>query len=105
MNITIAVCDDSAADRDWLSGQVHRWPPSGGIPSGWQSTRPPRAFCFAYAEDKTVQVLLLDIEMGQMVGVTMARTLRSDNDGVQIVFITDTPTTLPTATRWRRCTT
>src|SRR5699024_832243 len=46
------------------------------------------SFLFHYAEDKSVQILLLDVEMGQMDGVTMARTLRKDNDAVQIVFIT-----------------
>ena len=88
MNITIAVCDDSAADRDWLSGQVHRWAAERGHTVRLAEYPSAESFLFAYAEDKTVQVLLLDIEMGQMDGVTMARTLRRDNDGVQIVFIT-----------------
>ena len=88
MNITIAVCDDSAADRDWLSGQVPRWAAERGHTVRLAEYPSAESFLFAYAEDKTVQVLLLDIEMGQMDGVTMARTLRRDNDGVQIVFIT-----------------
>lgn len=88
MNITIAVCDDSAADRNWLSGQVHRWAAERGHTVRLAEYPSAESFLFAYAEDKTVQVLLLDIEMGQMDGVTMARTLRRDNDGVQIVFIT-----------------
>ena len=88
MNITIAVCDDSAADRDWLSGQVHRWAAERGHTVRLTEYPSAESFLFAYAEDKTVQILLLDIEMGQMDGVTMARTLRRDNDGVQIVFIT-----------------
>lgn len=88
MNLRIAICDDSATDRDYLAGLARRW--AGQRLHTVQLALYPSAesFLFAYAEDKTVQILLLDIEMGQMDGVTMARTLRKDNDGVQIVFIT-----------------
>ena len=37
---------------------------------------------------KDFDILLLDIEMGAMDGVTMARKLRQDNHTVQIIFIT-----------------
>lgn len=88
MNLRIAICDDSAADRDYLAGLARRW--AGQRLHTVQLALYPSAesFLFSYAEDKTVQILLLDIEMGQMDGVTMARTLRKDNDGVQIIFIT-----------------
>lgn len=88
MNLRIAICDDSATDRDYLAGLARRW--AGQRLHTVQLALYPSAesFLFAYAEDKTVQILLLDIEMGKMDGVTMARTLRKDNDGVQIVFIT-----------------
>ena len=46
------------------------------------------AFLFRYAEDKDWDMLLLDIEMGTMDGVTMAKRVRQDNETVQIVFIT-----------------
>ena len=45
-------------------------------------------FLFRYAEDKNWDILLLDIEMGAMDGVTMAKRVRRDNETVQIVFIT-----------------
>ena len=88
MNLCLAICDDCAADRDYLAGLVRRW--AAGRGHGVQLALYPSAesFLFQYAEDKRVQILLLDIEMGKMDGVTMARTLRRDNDGVQIVFIT-----------------
>ena len=40
------------------------------------------------AEDKSWDILLLDIEMGAMDGVTMAKRVRRDNEAVQILFIT-----------------
>ncbi len=35
-----------------------------------------------------LDILLLDIEMGAMDGVTLAKTLRKENDTLQIVFLT-----------------
>ena len=45
-------------------------------------------FLFHYEEEKDYDILLLDIEMGDMDGVTMAKHLRKENDTVQIIFIT-----------------
>ena len=42
---------------------------------------------FNYAEEKDFDILILDIEMGKMDGVTMAKTIRQNNESVQIVFI------------------
>ncbi len=39
-------------------------------------------------QKQTDDILLLDIEMGEMDGVTMAKKLRKENDTVQIIFIT-----------------
>ena len=39
-------------------------------------------------KEKDFDILLLDIEMGDMDGVTMAKKIRKDNETVQIVFIT-----------------
>ena len=61
-------------------------------------------FLFHYAEDKSVQILLLDVEMGQMDGVTMARALRRTTTRCRSCSSPAIPTTLPTATRWRPCT-
>ena len=47
-----------------------------------------QAFLFHYEEHKDYDVLLLDIEMPGMDGVSMARAIRSENEAVQIVFIT-----------------
>ena len=52
----------------------------------FQNLHQPKIFYFA--EKKDFDILLLDIEMGAMDGVTMARKLRQDNQTVQIIFIT-----------------
>lgn len=54
----------------------------------FQNLHQPKIFCFIMPRKKDFDILLLDIEMGAMDGVTMARKLRQDNHTVQIIFIT-----------------
>lgn len=88
MRYHVAICDDAAADRDYLETLVRRWAAQHGHTVCLKTYPSAESFLFAYEEDKDLQILLLDIEMGPMDGVTMARTLRKDNDGVQIIFVT-----------------
>ena len=88
MNCTVAICDDAAADRDYLQTLIKRWAADRGHRVELTLYPSAESFLFRYAEDKDVQILLLDIEMGPMDGVSLARTLRKENDAVQIVFIT-----------------
>ena len=88
MNYKIAICDDSDADRQYISGLVRDW----GIHTDYtvqiSTFVSAENFLFHYAEKSDYDILLLDIEMGAMDGVTMAKRLRLDNDIIQIVFIT-----------------
>lgn len=88
MNCKIAICDDLSADRQYLSTLADRWAADRGhvIRTAFFSSA--EEFLFHYAEEKDYDILLLDIEMGAMDGVTMARTLRRDNETVQIIFVT-----------------
>lgn len=88
MQYRVAICDDAAADRAYLETLVRRWAAQRGHTVCLKTYPSAESFLFAYEEDKDLQILLLDIEMGPMDGVTMARTLRKDNDGVQIIFVT-----------------
>ena len=47
-----------------------------------------QAFLFHYEEHKDYDVLLLDIEMPGMDGMSMARAICRENEAVQIVFVT-----------------
>lgn len=86
MAYKIAVCDDSGADAEYISALVSEW--AGDEPVSIRRFSSAEEFLFRYAEEKDFDILLLDIEMGGMDGVTMARTVRRDNASVQIVFIT-----------------
>lgn len=88
MKYKIAICDDSAADRQYVSNMVDRWAAGAGYAVRIDTFTSAENFLFHYAEESDYDMLLLDIEMGTMDGVTMAKELRKNNDVVQIVFIT-----------------
>lgn len=88
MKYKIAVCDDSDADRQYILHMVNRWAVSAGHMVHTDMFASAESFLFHYAEESDYDILLLDIEMGDMDGVTMAKQLRRDNDTVQIIFIT-----------------
>ena len=88
MAFRMAVCDDSTKDAGYVKVLAEAWARDRGIESEITVFPSAESFLFRYAEDKNWDVLLLDIEMGAMDGVTMAKRVRQDNEAVQIVFIT-----------------
>ena len=88
MSYKIAVCDDVAADRQYVADLVGHWAEKSNHTVCLNTFGSAENFLFHYAEESDYDILLLDIEMGAMDGVTMAKQLRKDNDTVQIVFIT-----------------
>ncbi len=88
MAYRVAIVDDSQADAGLVSGILEHWAESRQLDVRWETFSSAESFLFAYAGDKQWDILLLDVEMGAMDGVTMAKRVRRDNEAVQIVFIT-----------------
>lgn len=88
MNYKIAICDDSVADREYISSIVRRWESLNSQTVNISCFSSAESFLFNYSDEKDYDILLLDIEMGDMDGVTMARKIRSVNESIQIIFIT-----------------
>ena len=88
MSYRIAVCDDSLNDAEYVQRMLNSWASDRQISIQAEVFPSAERFLFRYAEDKAWDILLLDIEMGAMDGVTMAKRVRQDNEAVQIVFIT-----------------
>lgn len=84
----IAVCDDQQTDRDYLDSLLNEWAASVGHVVQTQLFPSAEAFLFCYEEDKSWDMMLLDIEMDGMDGVTLAKTLRRGNRTVQLIFVT-----------------
>ena len=89
--IRIAVIDDRAADREYITALVSRWAKDREVAVTAVPFPSAEAFLFAYSEDKNFDILLLDIEMGAINGVELAKTVRAENDAVQMIFITGFP--------------
>jgi len=88
MKYKIAICDDAAPDREYVSRLVERWRAYSGHTVQINTFSSAESFLFHYADENDYDILLLDIEMGAMDGVTMAKQLRKNNDAIQIVFVT-----------------
>ena len=88
MAYRVAICDDSNTDAGYVRSILNSWAVTRQVSVQVETFASAESFLFHYAEDKAYDILLLDIEMGAMDGVTMAKQVRKDNATVQIVFIT-----------------
>lgn len=88
MAYRVAIVDDSVKDAEFVLGILNRWAELRQANIQAEVFPSAESFLFRYAEEKEWDILLLDIEMGAMDGVTMAKRVRQDNEAVQIVFIT-----------------
>ena len=88
MRYCMGICDDSAADRDYLTRLVCRWAVARGHTVRVEPFLSAESFLFHYAEKGDYDILLLDIELGAMDGVSLAKKIRRENETVQIIFIT-----------------
>ena len=88
MAYRVAIVDDNQIDAEYVQSILGAW--SRERQAGVQAQRFVSAenFLFHYAEDKEWDILLLDIEMGAMDGISLAKRIRQDNETVQIVFVT-----------------
>ena len=88
MAYRVAIVDDSVTDARFVEGILTDWAGEKQAAIQAEVFSSAEVFLFRYAEDKEWDILLLDIEMGAMDGVTMAKKVRAHNEAVQIVFIT-----------------
>lgn len=91
MKYKIAICDDDAAQRAHLVKIIEEWAAQVRWLIEIKEYPGAEAFLFDYAEEKDFDILLLDIEMNGMDGVTLAKELRQNDETLQIVFITGYP--------------
>lgn len=88
MPCRIAICDDDPAAVTLMTELTRTWAGERELSLHLETFPSAEAFLFHYVEDKDFDILLLDIEMGKMDGVTMARQIRRENETVQIIFVT-----------------
>lgn len=88
MYCKLGICDDNEEYTRFIDGLVAQWAQEHGHQVRTALFPSAEAFLFQYEEERDFDILLLDIEMGGMDGVELAKRVRQRDDAVQIVFIT-----------------
>lgn len=84
----IAVCDDEPVQRQLLKKYVEEWGTLRSVSLQFMLFESAEAFLFRWEEDRTFDLLILDIEMGQMNGMELAMKLREQKEKLPILFVT-----------------
>ena len=88
MALRMAICDDNPADTQIIQKYAEDWLKQQGIEAALVCFPSAESFLFQYEESQPYDLLFLDVEMGEMDGVALAKELRTRGDTAQIVFIT-----------------
>lgn len=87
MPLTITICDDNENQIKELRRLLTEWSTGKPFALVIDEYISAESFLFSY-EDRSCDLLLLDIEMGQLNGMELARKLRAAGDMLPVVFIT-----------------
>lgn len=88
MTYKLAICDDESTVIEYVSSIVTDWANKYHHDIQLLVFSSAEHFLFSYEDENDYDILLLDVEMGQMDGVSLAKTIRKNNETVQIIFIT-----------------
>ena len=84
----IAICDDEEEQGRAVSTMISKWSSLSGH-TCWVNIFPSaEAFLFEYEEDKSWDILLLDIEMKEISGIELAKRIRREDKRMEIIFLT-----------------
>ena len=88
MKYKLAICDDEEKQRKYVLELVNAWAKIRGHLLEIKEFPDAESFLFHYDAEKDFDILLLDVEMGKLSGIDLAKEVRKENATVQIVFIT-----------------
>jgi len=75
MNFKVAICDDEKAELEYLSMLISRWRKISDNIVDILAFDSAESFLFHYTEDKSFDILLLDIQMKNMDGIEKLTSL------------------------------
>ena len=84
----ITICDDEKTEIEYLCVVARKWAEEHNLPLLLSAFESSESFLFDYQENKSVNILLLDIQMKALDGIELAKIIRKENKEVQIIFIT-----------------
>lgn len=91
MSYKIAICDNEHSVTEYIHTLVTKWATDSGAQVQIDTFLSAEAFLFQYIDHQDYDILLLDIAMGALNGVDLAKYVRKNNETIQIIFITAYP--------------
>lgn len=88
MNWRVALVDDEDTQLQLLKKMLKTYGDQQNIDFQFLTFESAEAFLFHFEEDKAFDLLILDIEMGEMNGMELARHLRAHNHDIRLLFVT-----------------
>ena len=84
----IAICDDEAVQQQIIQKYLEEWAEMNGEVLETELFISGESFSFAWEEDRVFDLLILDVEMGQLNGMELAAKIRSQDENIPILFVT-----------------
>jgi len=84
----IAVCDDEEAQRRLIINYLQEWAKASGQILDISEFPDGESLLFCWEDDKCFELLILDIELGNLSGMELAGRIRREDDEIPILFIT-----------------
>ena len=88
MEIKVAICDDEYEQTAYMKSLVSKWADDNNNKITIEIFDSAENFKSVWSENKTFDILLLDIQMSGQNGVELARDLRKTDEKLIIIFIT-----------------
>lgn len=86
--IKLAICDDEAAQCELVSASVRHYFTKNSLPLTLFTYKSSEELLISCQDYGCLDIVLLDIQMGEMDGVALAKELRRYNPALAIIFIT-----------------
>lgn len=84
----VAICDDEQVQCQLVTKELQIWSKEQSVTMEVVPFSDAESFLFHWEDDKKYDLLILDIEMGKMNGMELAKKLREDEISIPILFIT-----------------
>lgn len=84
----IAICDDEKSEQQLLCKYVEEWASGRGQRAELSCFDSAESFLFSWEDEKDYTALILDIEMGSMNGMELAKKIRETDHDIPILFVT-----------------
>lgn len=84
----VAIVDDVNSEQEIIIKYIDEWAKSNREIVEFKCFQSSEMFLFAWEEDKAYDLLILDIEMGEMNGLELAKKVRLEDRNIPIMFVT-----------------